>query len=184
MNKSIELTASQIKAYENGARVFLFAIKDIYIYSARSHMDYREKDAIRGSVTTLEDFIKKFSPIQKGDKDIFIKEEFEFIVGPIENYYIYKSDYTLGDLKQMSITWQPASKMTKEQSRYSFKECIDVRIVRVREIEQWEAIKISGSSIIEPEDFEVFHNNQMQEQNINRTYEDNDYVFLAELSQI
>ena len=30
--------------------------------------------------------------------------------------------------------------------------------------------------------FESFYNQQMKEQNINRTYEDNDYVFLVEFA--
>ena len=62
---------------------------------------------------------------------------------------------------------------------YSFSECIGIRVVRVKDItyEQISDIKIDCSIT-----FEDFYNQQLKEQNINRTYEDNDYVFLVEFA--
>ena len=82
-----------------------------------------------------------------------------------------------------------ASQMTKEQSRYSFSECIDVRVVRANDItlEQMEFIlgkkvMVGDATPYMVEYFYETYNQQMQEQNINRSYEDNDYVFLIEFA--
>lgn len=150
MSKGIELTQSQIKAYENGATMFIFPISD-------------EAKAL----LKKEDWIYADSPIQKGDKDIFIQEEFTCSMSNI----LYKSKQVLSDrfFYNNCIVWQPASQMTKEQSRYSFSECIGVKVIRVQDIE-W----VTGFH------FPEFYNKCMEERNINRTYEDNDYVFSVE----
>ena len=124
-----------------------------------------------------EEFIAKYSPIQKGDKDIFVQEDFRF-----NEYgdYEYKTGLNTKVTSHLNINqWKPASKMTKEQSRYSFNEWIDVIVVRVKDItyEQISDIQIDCSIT-----FEDFYNQQLKEQNINRTYEDNDYVFLVEFA--
>lgn len=115
------------------------------------------------------------SPIQKGDKDIFVKEEFQ-----LNGYDFWNVIYKNTCLNiPTPFKWIPASQMTKEQSRYSFSECIDVKIVKVQDItyEQISDIQIDCSIT-----FKDFYNQQMKEQNINRTYEDNDYVFLVEFA--
>ena len=68
--------------------------------------------------------------------------------------------------------------MTKEQSRYSFNECIDIKVVRVQEINIKDIPKIQTEMWM----FDDWYIQQMKEQNINRTYEDNDYVFLVEFA--
>lgn len=133
--KSIELTQSQIKAYETGATMFLFPINQ----------------ALRNFYSDLRDDMKHIAsieskfPIQKGDKDNLLGE------------------------------------------------CIDVRVVRVKETENTECYdeyskflhKVLGlkrggySQCI----FEDFYNQQMKEQNINRTYDNNDYIFLVEVKR-
>ena len=60
MFKGIELTQSQIKAYENGSTIFLFPI------------DTKLK---MSEIGLIKDLIQ-FSPVQKGDKDMFVQEEF------------------------------------------------------------------------------------------------------------
>lgn len=185
MNKGIELTPSQIKAYENGATNFLLPISMEQIRMSQC-----------GNSNILD-----FAPIQKGDKDIFIKEDFEeefsghivykSNVSPDEDGLIYFKD-EFGDFipyEYLDYFWEKAKNMTKEQSRYSFSECIDIEVIRVQEIEtnanilrplgiNWHTPKsYYGRCINMKVALREFYNKQMQEQNINRTYEDNDYVF-------
>jgi ribosomal protein L23 len=189
MSKSIELTASQIKARENGATMFLVAIA-------------QDKQEICRCAKDKDEFIRNYSPLQKGDKDVWIKEE--FIESPV---LTTKSEYHEYGLETSSclgnyVNWKPASQMTKEQSRYSFKEILDVRVVRVQDICAFdfffgycsfeESNGVGGFNILyningdEYDEsticdfYEEYYNQQMQEQNINRTYEDNDYTFLVE----
>jgi len=156
--KSIELTQSQIKALQSGATMFIFPISDYDLN--RINKGYSIGDSI---------------PINKGDKDIFVKEEFQ-----LNGYDFWNVIYKNTCLNiPTPFKWIPASQMTKEQSRYSFSECIDVKIVKVQDItyEQISDIQIDCSIT-----FKDFYNQQMKEQNINRTYEDNDYVFLVEFA--
>ena len=121
--------------------------------------------------------IKELSTIQKGDKDIFVQEDFRF-----NEYgdYEYKTGLNTKVTSHLNINqWQKASKMTKEQSRYSFNECIDAKAIRVQEINIKDIPKIQTEMWM----FDDWYNQQMKEQNINRTYEDNDYVFLVEFKR-
>ena len=170
MNKSIELTQSQIKALQSGASMFILPISDYDLN--RIDKGYSIGDSF---------------PIQKGNKDIFVKEEFCIDNTGLVNY---RNDFNFN----VNLTYHK-SRMTKEQSRYSFSECIDVKIVRVQDWMKYlntknkKAIEsftfhISNEPISQKRRraFKSFYNQQMQEQNINRTYEDNDYVFLAEFA--
>lgn len=181
--KSIELTQSQIKALQSGATMFIFPISDYDLN--RINKGYSIGDSI---------------PINKGDKDIFGQEEF----WQYENDILYKSNSDSdeemllnGDYEPTSsFIWSNASQMTKEQSRFSFNECIDVRIVKVQDwikyldtknkkaIESF-TFHVSNEPISQKRRraFESFYNQQMKEQNINRTYEYNDYVFLVEFKR-
>jgi len=191
MNKSIEFTQSQIKAYQNGAKMFIVPI---------------DTKGMKMSEIGLKKDLLQFAPIQKGDKDIYVKED--FVEVPYTTDILYKID---GHPNRNLIHWEDASKMTKEQSRYTISECIDVRVVRVRDIDIFDAeelginiddsicwrdyekiIKGTSNPYYLPmydecplEDIRIriesFYNQQMQEQNINRTYEDNDYIFLPEV---
>ena len=157
MSKGIELTPAQIKALQSGATMFLFFANN---YRLESKFD------------------EAIFPINKGDKDIFVKEEFQLNGYDFWNV-IYKS--TCLNIPT-PFKWIPASQMTKEQSRYSFNECIDVRVIRIQDI----TIKDISKLMLE-EDWivgaiEYLYNQQLKEQNIDRTYEDNDYVFLVEFA--
>ena len=162
MNKAIELTQTQIKAYENGSTIFLFTI------------DTKLK---MSEIGLIKDLIQ-FSPVQKGDKDIFVQEEFNCVGDcnfgmPCQN--CGSNGQGIGIFK--------ASQMTKEQSRYSFNECIDVRVVRVQDIEYKDLCKMRLlKKAYWQQDIQFAYNQQLKEQNINRTYEDNDYVFLVEFA--
>lgn len=169
--KGIELTPSQIKAYENGATKFLFPI-DIRIdkYSNLIVGDDNLGVCINGT-PNFKLCIEKYAPIQKGDKDIFVQEEF---IEECPNGICIKKDYELEEWESLEEYGyiNKASKMTKEQSRYSFSECIDVKVIRVQDIE-W----VMGYH------FQRFYNRCMEERNINRTYKDNDYVFSVEFKK-
>lgn len=188
MSKGIELTQSQIKAYESGATMFLFPIK-FNDSGSYSKLDFYATLSNNPSATDCENYgmgrgcdcdcpvlnrgecelqfnensnllIEILSPIQKGDKDIFIQEDFILSHGTLSYKAKTPNEWNY---------WYKASQMTKEQSRYSFGECIDVKVVRVQDIEN---ISI-----------EELYNQQMKEQNINRTYKDNDYVFSVEFKR-
>lgn len=194
MSKPIELTQSQIKALQSGATMFLFTI-DNRILECVGNRIYRVECSGGASWDCEKTIIKELSTIQKGDKDIFVQEEF----WQYENYILYKSnsdsdeemllngDYELTS----SFIWSNASQMTKEQSRYSFNECIDAKAIRVKDITIESKIKIIGHINTNMElnkdaynkKFIYHYKQQMQEQNINRTYKDNDYVFLVEFKR-
>lgn len=150
--KAIELTQTQIKAIENGASMVMVPI------------DVELDDEYLENFRNV--FIKFHSPIQKGDK-FFIQEDFVMIVNDI------------CEVKQL------ASQMTYEQSRFKDLECVDVRVVRIDDISfgDWACI-LGGNNkqLVVPTIYMArdYYNQQMKEQNINRTYEDNDYVFLVE----
>ena len=216
MSKPIELTQSQIKALQSGATMFLLPIdinkisinlneeNGLYFNSAyKFECSYcKGKDSQctdcygKGYIWDLdceskEEFIAKYSPIQKGNKDIFVKEEFQ-----LNGYDFWNVIYKNTCLNiPTPFKWIPASQMTKEQSRYSFSECIDVKVVRVqgwmkylntknkKAIESF-TFHVSNEPISQKRRraFESFYNQQLKEQNINRTYEDNDYIFLVEFA--
>ena len=206
MSKPIELTQSQIKALQSGATMFLLPIdinkisinlneeNGLYFNSAyKFECSYcKGKDSQctdcygKGYIWDLdceskEEFIAKYSPIKKGDKDIFIQEyAYQTDIGKM--YYNVRSEAGSYYIPKENGTLIVASQMTKEQSRYSFSECIDVKVVRVQDITikdisklMWEEDWIVGA-------IEYLYNQQMKEQNINRTYKDNDYVFLVEFA--
>ena len=187
MSKSIELTPTQIKALESGATMFLFTIDNRILECVGNKM-YRVECSGGVSWDCEKTIIKELSPIQKGDKDIFVQEEFttdsdeEYGINDELVYYSDTEDYWFGthedNPQKYRNQWLPASQMTKEQSRYSFNECIDIKVIRVQEINIKDIPKIQTEMWM----FDDWYNQQMKEQNINRTYEDNDYVFLVEFA--
>jgi len=167
-NKSIELVTSQVERIEKSKKgetvLLMFPI------------DESIQKVMPNKISAVEElvFINKISPIVKGDKDIFVKEDFyKFsIINPVD----YKAD-----MKGTCRPWTDASQMTKEQSRYTISECIDVRVVRVQDIPIMDMILVNKGF-----DFERFsdrYEHQLKEANINRTYHDNDYVFLIEVKR-
>ena len=199
MNKSIELTQSQIKALQSGATMFIFPIK-LQGFTMYERNEFKEITCENcGHIMyAIYSYIcpncegsmcyRNF-PLHRGDKDIFVQEEFttdsdeEYGINDELVYYSDTEDYWFGthedNPQKYRNQWLPASKMTKEQSRYSFNECIDVRVVRAQEINIKDIPKIQTEMWM----FDDWYNQQMKEQNINRTYEDNDYVFLVEFKR-
>ena len=187
MSKSIELTQSQIKALQSCATMFIFPIKlQGFTMPKRNEFNEITCEHCGHIMYTSYNYIcpncegsmcyKNF-PHRKGDKDIFVQEEFmmhDTNDGHINIYYKECKQNFVND-----YSWQPASKMTKEQSRYSFNECIDIRVVRVQEINIKDIPKIQTEMWM----FDDWYNQQLKEQNINRTYKDNDYVFLVEFKR-
>ena len=214
---SIILTPIQIKAKEAGATMFLFTIDnenisidsrnpDVFLSAYKFECSYcKGKDSQctdcygKGyrwdlDCESKEEFIAKYSPIQKGDKDIFVQEyAYQTDIGKM--YYNVRSEAGSYYIPKENGTLIVASQMTKKQSRYSFNECIDVRVIRIQDwikylntknkkaIESF-TFHVSNEPISQKRRraFESFYNQQMKEQNINRTYEDNDYVFLIEFA--
>lgn len=152
MSKGIELTQSQIKAYENGATKFIFPITESMQHGADTFENYV--------------FIKRYSPIKQGDKDIFINEK----TITCSNCNFEQSWIELEEIK--SLQECPYCGYCNEVVADTFNECIDVKIVRVQDIE-W----VMGYH------FQRFYNRCMEERNINRTYKDNDYVFSVEFKR-
>ncbi len=211
MSKGIELTQSQIKALQSGATMFIFPIKlqGFTMFERNEfkeitcehcgHIMYASYNYICPSCEGSMCY-RNF-PLHKGDKDIFVQEEFttdsdeEYGINDELVYYSDTEDYWFGthedNPQKYRNQWIPASKMTKEQSRFSFNECIDAKAIRVKNITIESKIKIIGhintnmelNKDAYNENFIYHYNQQMKEQNINRTYEDNDYVFLVEFKR-
>lgn len=208
MSKSIELTTSQIKALENGATMLMFpviqkdnkgdeyslSIKNNYINGIieKNYRIYRFKQPVK-------DFIAHEFEFQKGDKDVWVKEEFSDSRKDYDNKIKYKADDTKNKIQLCD--WQPASQMTKEQSRYSI-DCLDIRIVRPSEISKvgyfdgadinediLKGLGLDWIGYFNRESYEEIghglfkdlYNQQMQECGLNRTYQGNDYIFLVEV---
>lgn len=170
--KNIELARSQIEALEKGATILIFPISEYDLN--RTNRGYPIGDSM---------------PFQKGDKDIWVKEKFRIL-------NVYENNKTLiqyksGRYEDKYYKWQPALQMTKKQSRYTI-DCLDVKVVKVQDLSLEEIEKYIGkNSFIICDEFEQFrfnlrklkkyYNTQLKEANINRTYKNNDYVFLAEV---
>ena len=141
---------------------------------------------------TKNKFISKFSPI-KINEEFFIKEDFMIhdTNDGFSNIY-YKS---CKPNFVNSYNWQSAEKMTKEQSRYILK-CLNIDVIRIQDIEgNANILRPLGVNWHTPKSYEGrfknmrctlknFYNSLMNELNINRTYDDNDYVFLIEFKRI
>ena len=170
--KSIVLTPSQIKAKEADATMFIIPIEiSNFCKDVGNTLDDIEKCFISNNALTYSIYFRtdyrqtSEIPIQVGDKNIFVKENF-----------LDYDEIKCGYVTYSKAVKRPALQMTKEQSWNNFEECIDIKIVRVQDIPTLCIPKITART----EMLYSFYNQQMKEQGINRTYEDNDYVFLIE----
>ncbi len=174
MNKKIALTKSQMVALKNNGTLFVFRImnqeqyefKDSGIYNI-SNENYK-----KGRSWSYSDFITDFAPIQEGDRDIFVKEDF-FINE--QGNISYVSDYS------EVVGFKINKEMTEKESRFSFSKCISVKISTIQDF-----VKSLESGFLDreqneslQEDFISQYNKQIKEQGLNRTYKDNDYVFIV-----
>ena len=151
MSKSIEFTQSQIQAKQNGATMFIFPVEN-----------YKALELLN-SKSLHPDNAKEYFPLKTGDRDIEANE-------------ILDIDYTKDN---SCLTFK----------RYTIKEVIDIRVVRVKDLRACDIgnmyhplksfMKVPDGSIFK--DFKEYYNTQLKELNINRTYEDNDYIFLMKI---
>lgn len=162
--KHITLTDTQIKAYHNGATMFLFPIEDMTCEKCIWYKNkYCESSDTKVHFDSYEDcesisLFDKYLPIKKGDKDIQVRTQ-EYEIGLTDDEIASMGCAYSGEQHQM--TYDVIGKI---------KECVDVKIIRVQDIE-W----VTGFH------FPKFYNRCMEERNINRTYKDNDYVFSVEV---
>lgn len=130
----------------------------------------------------ISKYIEVYCPIQKGDKDIQVRTQ-EYEIGLTDDEI-----YSMGCAyrgEQYQKTYDIIGKI---------KECIDVKLAKIQDIPIEDLINILGeinlqSLLVEAHNnilghFKEFYNQQLQEQNINRTYEDNDYIFLIKFKRI
>jgi len=230
MNKSIKLTPSQIKAYKAGATMFIFPCEQTgfrqkfmarcnhcqketlqhylhesnYICLECGHKDIK---ALGHPDENIRVYYHYDFPLQKGDKDVFIKEEFVDLkelkwVDGLKRRYVYNNTFCEDDYVSIAdddkyvqisskktkddLFWFESSDMKQEQCQHSFKEILDVGVAKVQDIPTCNIWKIMPRSYLHESEyvldaFSNFYNKQMQEQNINRTYENNDYIFLCEV---
>lgn len=184
--KNIEFTSLQISTLENGANRFIFpaiGLEDTSLNQTSFPFVFNTNNNYK--MMTKYEVLRTLAPIQKGDKDIFVKESFYIDTCGIINY---KDDFNY--IPQLA--YHP-SRMTKEQSRYSFSECIDVRIIRIQELVLDNIVDVMGTiniddSIITAHDkirnnFKNYYNALMKQFNCNRTYDENDYIFLIKLKK-
>lgn len=203
MNKGFELTKSQVSAFENGAKMFLVPILGLEKTSLNQN-SFPFVLNINNKYEMMTEFevIRKLLPIQKDDENIFIKEDFwleergthcpiEIIKYNIDEYY--ESPYTRKLL---------ASEMTEKQSRFLIKKCVDIKIIKPNMIAKTgyfdgaylnedilKGLGLEWIGYVSKECYENigfklfvnFYNSLLKEKNINRTYEDNDYMFLIEI---
>jgi len=170
MDKYVEFTPIQIKAKEAGATMFIVNINLL--------------TKMVENPDNTDAFLLSLSPIQKGDKNIFIKEKIYdlFFDNKKVKSYMYREQVE----KEKSIFGDRISYKEKPfinhnlYSRHSFKECIDIKIVKVNSISCKCYPKLGFLNL--KLSFEDFYNQQMRELDIDRRYKDNDYIFLIELN--
>ena len=210
--KFIELVPSQLQVLENEATMLIIPFAKNEDQKIISDKNFHELINAICDNKGSDFIIDKKSPVKKGDKDIFIQEEFHQRT-KLDNKMFYKAN-EFGTKSQKLCEWQPFSKMTKEQSRYTISECIDVRVVKIQDLDisDSEELGINVDNAICWRDYEKIEKGnsnpdylsmydechlediririeksycqQLKEQNINRTYEDNDYVLLLEITPI
>jgi hypothetical protein len=184
MSKGIELGESQIESLMNGSTSLIVPISDTED-GRYTFLDYTNEHEHKS--TMVDAFIKSYSSLQAGDKEVFVKEEFTKAYGSYNVEYKLNSNATV-------LYWQPASEMTKEQSRFSI-DIEDVRIIRIQDFgfdevyglsvteDSWRAYSINSPSFVEwfdniMEQYEEIHFKETAERITLGRYEDNPYVFL------
>lgn len=123
-----------------------------------------------------------------------IASHFETHILYITNFDVTVNEkFAFGTKQELldSHNWQSASEMTKEQSRYILK-CLNVNVIRIQDIEtNANILRPLGVSWHTPKSYEGrcknmrcaiknFYESYMTEIGYNKSYEDNDYLFLFE----
>jgi len=173
----VELSPSQVKEFKHGATVLLFPVKDAEKFhfhgGSVDDVNYYKKCSNRWS---FSDFITDFSPIQWGDKNILIKEEFY----KNENTF-YKAD-GWGD----HLIYEPASNLQEDDIRFKIDKCVCVSLRRIRKITP--SLFIAGGLLT---DFEFMEEGwallkkridaHLKDIGSECTYEDDGYLFVVEV---
>ena len=150
--KSIEFTSSQIEAFQDDVSMFIVPL-DSKVSSRIKSLEYgtiRMECKKGGGISwdNIEKFIEVYSPLQIGDKDVFIKEGISYSYKGIPyrqfGYTLYKTERLSNPSR---YEWQPASQMTKEQSRHSIDEILDTRVVQVQDLtpDEWHELGLRMS---------------------------------------
>jgi len=161
-DKSVELVTSQVKSIEKAKKgetiLLMFPIKQNIISFDGDSIEWKSRETFGEDEwlhkQSLSGFMEIYSPIQKGDKEIICQERIEF-------KKTYKEDESFKIFK--------------------LSECIYVKVIRVQDINILGISQKLGWYSKDTKDFKQHYNTQLKEQNINRTYEDNDYIFLIEI---
>ena len=146
--KSIKLRASQLNLIKKGAKAIILPL---------------DTGTVKMSEIGLKNDLLSFSPIQKGDNGISVKEA--------------------------------GSDMIFKDSIYTI-DCTELKLTRVKEIRtarEMEAVLgtsyVNNGGTITIEDFDILikefkeaYNKQMLEAGSDRTYEDNNYIFICYIS--
>ncbi len=167
---SIKLTASQIQSYENNATMFMFPITDKLV-SRVENLSFGE--LLMGRTENNELFSFENAELQG----------FKTKESCICEYIKTNAPVQVGN-KDISIS----------QSKYYFKECVDVKITKINLLNSEEMMNIAnlqyGYNPDNPmpielmyEDFIDFYETQLKELNLNKEHKDNDYVFLVEFKR-
>ena len=133
----IHLTKTQLENIENKSMLIL-PIDKTKIFNSVANWCKKHSVSPYDSYWYNKALIFTLCPVQKGDKDIWIAEDYFYIEQTKE--YLFKDMFfngkiTLNETYNISdFSWQPYSQMTKEQSRHTISEILDVRVVRVHDI--------------------------------------------------
>lgn len=185
INKSIELTNSQIESIKSRTTMLMLPVDFGFIITPEEWIETQTEDEL----------VELLSPLQKGDKDVWVKEEFSTSkkgedIQYCLDYPSVDAFYDWCDYSHQS-SFHP-SQMTKKQSRFKF-DVLGVKIVKVQDVVPEEPkfrlnLVMNTSSWCKGEAltqlFKEYYNNQLKELKINRTYEDNDCIFLVEVENI
>jgi len=86
--------------------------------------------------------MKDMLSLQKGDKDVWVKED--VFISNLHCRYYTPVIMRFPEKYETISHFEPASQMTKEQSRLSIDEVLDARVVRVQDITLDECLSICG----------------------------------------
>ena len=149
--KSIEFNKSKIKEYEKGVKTLIFPVDMTLAQIATVNMMDRESPDV---FEFLSDIGVEFN-LRVGDKKVFIQEDHLSINAKTE----YVADYN--NENWVSDNTFRAETMTKKQSRYSLKEILSIKLIKLNDLEEQ-------------------YKCQLKEDEYGKTYDLNDYMFVVE----
>lgn len=179
--KGLEFTQSQIKSLENGGTMFMLPLDNCNILHSidKAPIKKGEKFFVQKNIA-YQSLDKVYCKNSKTNREIASKLGYKmgicksafigFYIKPLSLIGLEGVEYLCNDLHLFNAPYNHNSTYKKIEL-FNYLECVDVRILKVKDCPF-------------PSECEKFYNQQMQEQNITRTYEDNDYVFLLKVKRI